>query len=473
MILKGSEKIFAALAGKKVLVVGLGRTGLSAARFLRKNGALVAATDVQPASALRGISELEAMGVIVEAGGHRKESFLGADMIVVSPGVEGGMPLLKDAETRGIEVISDIELVYRFLDAPVFAVTGTNGKSTVTALLSEVLKNAGKKAFTGGNIGVPATEYFEGGEDYDACVLEISSFHLERIKSFRPRVAVLLNITEDHLYRHGGINEYAEVKFRIFANQTPGDYAVVNVGDPVIKGMIDKGGLIKCNIIPFSTAGRMTGEGGWLKEGLYLDGGSIMWASAGKEEVYPAEGMHLAGVHNTENIMAVIAASRVAGVKREVVCDTVRNFRGLPHRMEFVREKGGVRYINDSKSTNVGSLCKALIGMREGVKDKKTVILIAGGKDKGGDYGVLKEAVREKVKLLILMGEAKERLKEALSGSTETVEAAGMEEAVRLSALSARPGDTVLFSPACSSFDMFRDFEERGMTFRRLVEGLK
>ena len=460
MITRELKKKESCLSGKRVMVVGCGKTGFSTSLFLKRCGAEVIATDISPPSSIEKIEELEKSGITVEAGGHRGKSFFASDLIVVSPGVEIGMPLLKEAEGRGIEVISDIELVFRFLDVPVFAVTGTNGKSTTTALLARVFENAGKRVFMGGNIGVPAAEYFKKEEGYELCVLEISSFHLEAIKTFRPHVAILLNITEDHLYRHKSFSEYAGVKFRIFSNQGPGDYAVLNAGDGAVMDALQKEKL-KGRVIPFTTSGE-------LKEGLYLKGEEIVFSFDNKEEVYPASGAHLAGIHNTENIMAVIAAARICGIGKDIITDTVRNFRGLPHRMEFVREREGVIYLNDSKSTNAGSLHKAL----EGIKGKKSVVLIAGGKDKGGSYDFLKGRIKEKVRLLIVIGEAKKRLKDTFENTVETLTAESLEEAVGIAGKRAAPGDTVLLSPACSSFDMFRNFEERGQVFRRLVEGL-
>lgn len=452
---------------KRVLVVGIGKTGFSVARFLKGLGKEVVATDIQPLPDIAGAEELARIGVEVEAGGHRPESFLSADLIVVSPGVEGDMALLKEAESKGVEVVSDVELFFRCVDVPVFAITGTNGKSTTTALLAEVFRRAGRSVFMGGNIGIPAMEYFREKGGYELCVLEISSFHLEHVKTFRPRVAVLLNITEDHLYRHKSFDEYAGIKFRIFSNQGKGDYAVVNVGDLAIRQRVGGlKGVVKGEVIPFTTSGT-------LKGGLYLRGKEIVWERGGEgrggnEEFYPAEGLYLKGSHNTENIMAVAAASRVAGVERDVISAAIRGFRGLPHRMEFVREVEGVEYLNDSKSTNAGSLYKAL----EGMEGERRVVLIAGGKDKGGDYGFLRDIVEKKVKFLVVMGEARGRLKEALKGAVEAEEAGGLAEALTAAHKRAAAGDVVLFSPACSSFDMFRNFEERGEVFKRLVEGL-
>jgi UDP-N-acetylmuramoylalanine--D-glutamate ligase len=300
-------------------------------------------------------------------------------------------------------------------------------------------------------------EYFGRGAA-DAAVLEISSFHLERSPTFRPRIAALLNITEDHLCRHGSFGEYAETKLRIFANQKESDWAVVNAGDPTVERAL-RDWRFSSAVVPFSAYST-------LKDGLYLNGPCVEWRSGGRKEFYGMADAKLEGIHNMENIMATIAVCVLLGAGKENILKTTRSFRGLPHRMEFIREVDGVRYINDSKSTNVGSLLKAL----EGINGK--AVVIAGGEDKGGDYAVLKELVREKVKLLVLIGRAKEKIKDALSGSTEAVTAGSLEEAVALARERASSGEAVILSPACASFDMFRNFEERGERFRTLVERL-
>jgi UDP-N-acetylmuramoylalanine--D-glutamate ligase len=356
-----------------------------------------------------------------------------------------------------VEIISDIELAYRFIDAPIVAVAGTNGKSTTTALIGKILESSGKKVFVGGNIGSPVIEYMEE-EGADWCVLEVSSFHLEAIKDFRPQIGVLLNITEDHLDRYVDFEHYAETKLKLFGNQSGEDYAVVNVGDPVIADAISRGGF-KGEVIPFRTSGG-------LKDGLFLSGTDIVCVSGDSEVVYNTEGFKLTGLHNIENIMATIACAMIVGIPMDSAIEAIKGFEGLPHRMEFIREVNGVRYVNDSKGTNVGALGKALEG------SGRNIVLIAGGKDKGGDYRPLKELVREKVKLLVLIGQARFKMKEAIGEATETVLAGGLEEAVGIARKRAEPGDTVLLCPACSSFDMFKNFEERGQVFRSLVETL-
>ncbi|MBI5586917.1 MAG: UDP-N-acetylmuramoyl-L-alanine--D-glutamate ligase [Deltaproteobacteria bacterium] len=455
----GLKRAKEVLSGRKALVVGLAATGVSSARFLKKCGAAVTATDMKPLAELPEAQGLEEAGVVIVAGGHDGVALTGEELVVVSPGVPYGHALLEEAREKGAEVISDIELAYRFMDAPVLAVAGTNGKTTTTTLLGKVLEDAGRSVFVGGNIGTPAIEYVENEGKADYCVLEISSFHLETTDTFTPHVGILLNITEDHLDRYRDFTHYAGTKFRLFENQKQGDFAVVNVNDPVIakKALTGFGGG---KTVPFTVWGA-------LNEGLYYTGKEIVYRGAkGAEEVYQVKDFKLKGLHNIENIMAVIAASRIVGVPREAILKTLSGFKGLHHRMEFVRELDGVTYIDDSKGTNVGALVMALKGT------DAPVVLIAGGKDKGGDYGVLSDLVKEKVRLLVLLGEARFRIKEALQALTETVVAGSLEEAVKVARERAQDGDTVLLCPACSSFDMFKSYKERGELFKAFVEAL-
>ena len=445
-----------ALNAKKAVVVGLASTGIAASRFLAKCGAKVTATDSRAAEVLPGVDSLASWGVEIKAGGHSGIDLDGVDMIVVSPGVPSDLPFLNDARKAGAEVISDIELAWRFIDSPVIAIAGTNGKTTTTTLLGQALEDSGLKVFVGGNIGTPAVEYVENGGGADLCVLEISSFHLETTKFFKPYIAILINITEDHLDRYRDFEHYAATKFRLFENQSEADFAVVNVNDPVIAARQASFGRGK--VIPFTVDGKC--------DGLYLDGGSIVHMMDGKREEYPVDGIRLTGLHNMENVMAVIAAARLAGVSKASLMKTLGAFSGLHHRMELVRELGGISYIDDSKGTNIGALQMALRGL------KGPIVLIAGGVDKGGDYRVLGPLVREKVKAMVLLGEAKHKIFEALGHLTKTVIVDTFEAGVKAASESAVAGDTVLLCPACSSFDMFRNYKERGERFRALVEAL-
>ncbi|MCP3677586.1 MAG: UDP-N-acetylmuramoyl-L-alanine--D-glutamate ligase [Deltaproteobacteria bacterium] len=446
------------LKDKKVLIVGLGKTGFATARFLVKMGARVTVTDRREGAVIEGIDSLEEMGVTVECGGHHMETFLGSDLIVVSPGVPYELRHLREARDGGVETMSEIELASSFIDIPIVAVTGTNGKTTTTTLLGEIFAAAGRDVFVGGNIGTPLVEYLLSGRRGSAIILEVSSFQLEGIKRFRPRVAILLNVTEDHLDRYASIDEYCEAKFRIFENQKESDLAIVNGDDPMIMSRI---GAVKKppTVVPFSLTRSS-------RSGIFFREGEIIYAGEEGEERYPTGKFKLKGRHNLENIMAAIGAARHLGISRETILKTVERFDGLPHRMEAVRRIGGVWYYNDSKGTNVGALLKSL----EGVEGP--VILIAGGKDKGGNYSLLKDAAAEKVKLLILLGEAKTKIRGAIGTVAETVLAGSLEEAVRIASARCTPGDTVLLSPACSSFDMFKSFEDRGEQFKRLVHQL-
>ncbi len=454
------------LRDKKAVVVGLGKTGTSAVRFLLAKGAKVVVTErkteeeVLKSGVLLG--ELRSKGVTIELGGHTSESFEGADLVVVSPGVPLNTPEIEKAINSGIQVVSDIEFASCFISAPIIAVVGTNGKSTVTEFLGEVLKGAGKEVFVGGNIGVPAIECAECEERSTSegvpefCVLEVSSFHLEAVCSFRPHVAMLLNITEDHLDRYADFKEYAETKFRVFDNQESGDFAIINAGDEVITEDLGK---LRGSVIPFSVKNE-------LDEGLFLRGSEIVFKQKDSQETYPTEILKIKGIQNIENAMAVIAAARSLGISKDSVLEVMKTFTGLPHRMEFVREVDGVSYFNDSKSTNIGSLKKALEGQVD------SLVLIAGGRDKGGDYKDLRDVVSEKVSELILIGEAGDKIEAALGDVVKVTRAETLEEAINFAKEASTSGGTVLLSPACSSFDIFKGFEERGEEFKRRVEAL-
>ncbi|MBI5875382.1 MAG: UDP-N-acetylmuramoyl-L-alanine--D-glutamate ligase [Deltaproteobacteria bacterium] len=465
------------LQGKNVLVVGLAKTGVSVARFLHEHGAIVAATDVSPASQIKGVDELQKIGIEVETGGHSLKHFLNADLIVLSPGVPPDLEPLQEARKKGVEIISEIELAYSFIKEPIVAIAGTNGKTTTTTLIGKILEAGGKKVFVGGNIGLPLIEYAAGGETADYLVVEVSSFQLEGIRKFRPHIAILLNITEDHLDRYAGFEEYAAAKFRLFENMKQGDVAVVNNDDAVINSklktlplqVLSRGQKSKFKVIPFSSGNPPVSpfEKGGIKggfEGIYYSNGNIVYSFEGAEESYPTGNFKLKGIHNIENIMASIAVARECGIAKDVIQKTIESFKGLPHRMELIREINGVGYYNDSKGTNIGALQKSLEGI------DSPVILIAGGKDKGGDYRVLNDLIKKKVKSLILLGEAKNKIKNAFNGLTEIVIVESLKQAVDTAGAKAVKGDVVLLSPACSSFDMFKDYKERGEIFRRLVE---
>jgi UDP-N-acetylmuramoylalanine--D-glutamate ligase len=367
--------------------------------------------------------------------------------------VPGDNALLREAAARRIPVLSEIELAYRFFRAPLVAVTGTNGKSTTTTLIGEMVKAGGRKAFVGGNLGAP----FIGAlsDEWDWGVLEISSFQLEWIERFRPRVAVLLNVTEDHLDRYPTFDDYRRAKEKIFTAQTEGDFAVLNREDPWVAAL---GSKVRARVVSFGLAE--------VSNGVYAAADRIVWRDGAREESFPLAGVKIHGVHNVENMMAAVAAAKLVGIDHEPIQQSLEDFPGLEHRVEFVREKDGVSYYNDSKGTNVGAVVKSLAGFAA------PVILIAGGVDKGGDYKPLEEGIKRIVRRLVLFGAAKNVIGRALGHLTETVMVENLTEAVRDAAVAARAGDVVLLSPACSSFDQFRNYAERGTLFKRLVQGL-
>jgi UDP-N-acetylmuramoylalanine--D-glutamate ligase len=445
------------LLGKKVLVVGMARTGIATAKFLKAKGSLVTTTEVKPEEEMReAVQELKGMDLSAEWGGHRTETFLKQDLVVVSPGVDLSTDPIQKANRHGVRVISEIELAYHFIHVPILAITGTNGKTTTTLLLGEMLKADGRKVGVGGNVGEPLILFADGRNRWEVLVVEISSFQLEAIEHFRPRISVLLNITEDHLDRYSSYTDYREAKARIFANQNSGDLAILNRDDPIV---MQSGEKVKAKKVMFSMSEK-------LEEGAFSNGQTISLRLGGKGEEYSLAKTPLKGIHNVENMMAALTAARIFGCSKRAVQDVLDRFKGLEHRLEFVREIGGVRFYNDSKGTNVGSVVKSLQSFSE------PVILIAGGKDKNGDLSPLKELVQKQVKHLILVGEAKERMDHELGGLTDTVMAETMEEAVSLARQKAKRGEVVLLSPACSSFDMFKDYKERGKVFKETVRRL-
>ncbi len=443
------------LAGRRVTVAGLGRTGLAMVDFLLGKGALVTATDAQTADKFGPeVTGLADRGVTLELGGHGEEAFAGADLIVLSPGVPATIGPLRRAMEKGVPVTGEIELASRFVRAPIAAVTGTNGKTTTTSLLGEILRRAGRRVFVGGNIGNPLIGHVRDENEADVVVIEVSSFQLETAVTLKPGVAVLLNVTPDHLDRYAGFDAYTEAKARVFARQDGPDTAVMNYDDPVVRAL-----AVPARRRDFSRLAA-------LEEGAFLrDRRIILMENGHMAAELPLEDLNLVGAHNQENVMAALLAARALGVDPETACRAAADFQGLAHRVEFVAEIGGVRYYDDSKGTNVGAVIKSLEGF------DSPVILIAGGRDKAGDFTALAPLVREKVKLLILLGEAKHKIAEALGGETETALAGDMAEAVSLARSRAAEGDVVLLSPACASFDMFRDYGHRGRVFAGLVKG--
>ena len=436
--------------GRTVLVIGYGRTGAAVTRYLLAAGARVRVTDQRAAAEL---GELPSdPHVELRCGRETVADLDGVTLVVPSPGVPVNAPLLREAVRRGIPVRAEIEVAARALAIPIIAVTGTNGKSTTTTLLGDMLRAGGERPFVGGNLGTPLVSAIGGR--YSMAVAEVSSFQLEWVECLRPRVAILLNVTEDHLDRYAGLDAYGATKLRLFARQTAEDVAILNGSDP----------WIRSHACDLRAATLWFGSGDHAA--LRADAAAIRMRLDGREELYPLARVRLAGAHNRENMMAAIAAARAVGVAPAAVQEALEAFRGLPHRLELVREREGVRWIDDSKGTNAGAVVMSLVGY------ERTVILLAGGIDKGGDYGVLVEPVRRGVKHAILFGASREMLARTLAGATDLELVDGLAEAVRRAAALAVPGDTVMLSPACASFDMFRDYADRGRQFQALVQRL-
>jgi len=442
------------IKGKKVLVLGLARTGRECARFLAQRGASVQVTDVRSEVELKQEMEtLAALPIRYFLGGEDPDWLEGVDIIVPSPGVPAENVLLKEGSRCGIKILSEIEFACRFLRAPLVAITGTNGKSTTTTLVGEMLKASSGKVFVGGNIGTPLIGFVGG--DWEWGVVEVSSFQLEWIEEFRPRISVLLNLTEDHLDRYPNFRAYCQAKQRIFEGQDANDIAILGRDDRLVWEMRKR---IRARVVSFGFSE--------VDDGVFVAAREMIWRDGSREEKFPLSRVKIQGVHNVENMMAAIAAAKSAGVSASAIQKVLEDFPGLEHRLEFVREKDGVRYYNDSKGTNVDAVVKSLTSFSD------PVILLAGGVDKGGDYGILRQEIRQKVRRLVLFGEAQEIIARALGDLTETVIVENLEAAVGDAFAHARAGEVVLLSPACSSFDMFRNYAERGQVFKSLVQAL-
>ena len=439
--------------GKTAVVIGLGRSGVAAASLLLGRGARVLGTDAAPRDRVsKEAIALEQRGAELVLGGHPRELFDAADLAVISPGVPS-FPTLEAFERRGGEVIGELELASRYVTAPIVLIGGTNGKSTTTALTGAMLAEGGRRVFVGGNFGTPLAEAVD--EPWDVIVLEISSFQAERVPTLRARVHALLNITDDHLDRYPDFGAYAAAKGNPFANMTQDDLAVVPHGDAVVARQAARGAA---RVYTFSATDPAAH--------ISLDGDRIVHRP--RDLVFPVSLLRIAGVHNVANACAGIAVAAELGASEAEIAVALQAFEGLGHRTALVGELDGVRYYDDSKGTNVGASVAALRGLRE-----PRAVLIAGGRDKLGDYGPLVEALRDKGRALVVIGEAALRIESAARGALPVAHAASMEEAVRAARELARSGDAVLLSPACSSFDMFRDYKHRGDVFARAVRDLE
>jgi len=449
------------LNNKRVLVVGLGKSGLAAALFLRDKGARVTVSDSRPMAALeKEIPALLDAGIMVEAGGHGLLTFRRQDLIVVSPGVPYDTPELKQVRAFGMPIIGEVELASRFLQGKIIAITGSNGKTTTTTLTGKIFADAGLATLVGGNIGVPVIDLVARSTSETWSVLEVSSFQLESIAEFRPHIAVVLNITPDHLDRHGSFENYAAAKARITDNQTPEDFLVLNAEDKPTQMVATK---TRAQIFWFSPRRP-------IKQGAFVHGESIAFLprEGGKAgPVMPVAEIPLKGAHNIENVLAAICAARLAGISAESIRESVCSFKAVEHRLEFVATIRGVDFYNDSKATNVDATKKALEAFPSGVH------LILGGKDKDSVYTELANLVRARVKTVYTIGSAAEKIEQHLKGTAKIVSAGTLDIAVRIAAKDASAGDVVLLAPACASFDQFENYEHRGRVFKELVGGLK
>ena len=445
------------LKGKRVLVVGLGKSGLAAALFLRRRGAQVTVSDVRSAEALaKDIPALLDEGINVEAGGHGLLTFRRQDLIVVSPGVPLDTPELAQVRSFGLPIIGELELAARFLKGRTLAITGSNGKTTTTTLVGEILKESGLPTLVGGNIGVPVVALIDESRDDTWSVLEVSSFQLESTQQFHPAIAVILNITPDHLDRHGTIENYALAKERIFAMQTAQDSVVLNADNPRTAASAARS---KARLYWFSMDYPVD-QGAWVEDGRVcfraVKGGA-------SESIVPLSVIPLKGEHNVENVLAAVCASRLAGCPADAVRRAIENFKAVEHRLEFVAKVNGVDYYNDSKATNVDATAKAIAAFPGGIH------LILGGKDKNSDYTLLSDLLRERVNAVYTIGSAAAKIEFDLRGVIPIHASGTLEKAVATAAGAARPGEIVLLAPACSSFDQFENYEHRGRVFKELV----
>jgi UDP-N-acetylmuramoylalanine--D-glutamate ligase len=449
------------LRNKRVLVVGLARTGIATALFFASRGARVAATDLRPESEIPEATDLRLHGVSLHLGSHDESILAEQDLIVPSPGVASNAPLLAAARTRNITIWSEIELAYRSLQGKLIGITGSNGKTTTTSLVDHILRTAGFRTILAGNIGTPLISCVEKSAPDTITVAELSSFQLELIATFRPDIALFLNLTPDHLDRHGSMDAYGAAKARIFENQTASDAAILNADDPGTAAYAPK----MPRVFWFSRKQKPAAGA------FATPQGEIFFRPddrAGREEfLLDQHDIPLPGAHNLENVLAAAAACRIAGATPQQIASGVRSFKGVEHRLEFVAEIAGVRYYNDSKATNVDAALKALDAF------PGRILIILGGKDKGSDYTPLQKPLRDKALLALLIGAAADKIEKQIASSVAVDRVGALDRAVQLAAHAARPGDIVLLAPACASFDQFQNYEHRGRVFKDLVHQLE
>jgi UDP-N-acetylmuramoylalanine--D-glutamate ligase len=446
------------LKHQRVLVVGLGKSGVAAALFLQKNGARVTVSDAKTEDQLRHeIPTLLDRGIVVETGGHGQRTFRDQDLIVVSPGVPVDAPQLEAARAQGVPIIGEVELAARFLAGHLVAITGSNGKTTTTTLTGAILAAGSRPTQVGGNIGTPAISMLDSATPDTWNVLEISSFQLETIEQFHAEVAVILNITPDHLDRHRTFAAYVAAKARIFENQAARDFAVLNADDPTCQPLAAQ---TKAQVRWFSHS-REVDAGAFVRDAriLFRD-------PSGDQDIMPVSEIPLKGAHNVENVLAAVCVARAAGIDARTIRSAVAAFKAVEHRLEFVATLNGVHYYNDSKATNVDATIKALESFDANVH------LILGGKDKGSDYTVLLPLLKQRAKRVYTIGAAAEKIASQLAQDFDVQHAETLETAVRRASQAAAPGDVVLLAPACASFDQFENYEHRGRVFKDLVAAL-
>jgi UDP-N-acetylmuramoylalanine--D-glutamate ligase len=440
---------------KRVTVAGAARSGIAAAELLTRRGAHVTLSDVR--TDFEGTDALRDLGVALELGGHQSKTFETADLIVLSPGVPPDQPVIAGARRKGVPVIGEIELASRWLQGRVIAITGTKGKSTTTALTGRILESAGFKVTVGGNIGLPLSAQVGESTPETLHVVETSSFQLEQTESFHPWIAVMLNFSPDHLDRHPSIAAYASAKARIFENQDADDWAVVNADDPAVLELARRG---RARL-------RLFGRDAAIADGTVVAQGWIVNRQAGQDvRLVPLDAIHLLGPHLVYDVLAAATVGALAGAAPPAMSTAVESFRGLEHAMEFVGEAQGVRFVNDSKATNVEAALRSIESFDGGL------VPIIGGRFKGGDLGLLREPLRNRAKAVVAIGESKALVHQALEGAVAVHEVETFADAVHAAYALARPSGTVLLAPACASFDMFRDYAERGRRFKEEVKRL-
>lgn len=445
------------IAGKKILIVGLGRTGEAVANFLLGRQARVTISEIKTAEELGGKARFwKDLGAAIETGGHSLKSFLEPDLIIPSPGA-ASLPELKEAKKAGIKVLSEIELAFHFLRGRIVGITGTNGKSTTATLTHKILKEAGLKAYLAGNIGTPLISFAEKSRDDHIYVTEVSSFQLEHIDRFKPDISVFLNISLNHLDWHASFADYYSTKKKLVLSQGKEDTAILNRDDRLVWTLAKEA---KAKVFAFSTKKE-------VRRGCFLKEGWLILSDGKGEKVLRTTEVPLPGLHNQENVMAAALVGRCFSVSPHHMRSSVKSFSGLEHRLEKVLTLRRVDFVNDSKATTVDATIKALQSFN------KKIVLILGGRDKGADFTQLRKPVREKVKKVILIGEASEKIKNSLRNTALMEEVSSLREAVSISFASALPGDLVLLAPACTSFDMFKNFEARGRAFKKEVWRLK